>query len=209
MYTYFEGVVDLDVGVGETDSSTVVGHNVGDLVLAEGLLGDLAELEACLVDVDGVGLEATFDVVENAEVLASLGDGHDVHEAKRESVVSSDLLVNLDVGVLVLADLDAISVVESVLKSALQKDGKGEAFTELVGAGGRAGGVHSLQFFKAPCGWCVHALKMLLGSTCLSKLQSASVPKTPRVLLWKVELRPNFWACSGAWWGTYHFLLDI
>lgn len=150
VYTYLEGVVDLDVGVGETDGSAVVGHNVGDLVLAEGLLGDLAELEACLVDIDGVGLEATFDVVENAEVLTGLGDGHDVHEAKRESVVSSDLLVNLDVGILVLADLDAISVVESVLKSALQKDRKGEAFTELVGAGGRAGGVHSLQFFKAP-----------------------------------------------------------
>lgn len=127
--TYLDAVVDLDVGVGETDGSAVVCHNIWDLVLAKCLLGDLAELEAGLGGVDGVGLEATFDVVENAEVLASLGDGHDVHEAKGESVVSSDFLVNLDVGILVLADLDAVSVAESVLKSVLQKDGKGEAFT--------------------------------------------------------------------------------
>lgn len=144
MYTYLEAVVDLDVGVGEADGSAVVGHNVGDLVLADGLLGDLAELEAGLGGVDGVGLEAALDVVENAEVLAGLGDGHDVHEAERESVVSSDLLVDLDVGVFVLADLDAVSVAESVLKSALQKDRERNALTELVGASGGAGSVHSL-----------------------------------------------------------------
>jgi len=50
-------------------------------------------------------------------------------------VVSSDLLVNLDVGIFVPADLQAFSIAESVLKSVLEKDGKGDALTQLVGAG--------------------------------------------------------------------------
>ena len=74
MYTYLEGVVDLDVGVGETDGSAVVGHNVGDLVLAEGLLGDLAEFEAGLVSVDSVWHESSLDVLEDSEVLVGLLD---------------------------------------------------------------------------------------------------------------------------------------
>ena len=37
-------VIDGDFGVGESESSTVVGDNVGDLVGSDSLLGDLAEL---------------------------------------------------------------------------------------------------------------------------------------------------------------------
>jgi len=37
-----DGVVDLDVGVGETDGPAVVGDDVGDLVLANALLAHLA-----------------------------------------------------------------------------------------------------------------------------------------------------------------------
>ena len=39
----------------KTHSSAVVKHKVGDLVLTEDLLGDLAELEAVRVVVCGVG----------------------------------------------------------------------------------------------------------------------------------------------------------
>jgi len=134
VYAYLDGVVDLDVGVRETEGSSIVGRNVGDLSFTQSLLGHLDEFESSLVDVNSVGLEATFDVVEDAEVLTSLSDRHDVHEAKREPVVSSDLLVNLDVSIFVFADLQYVCVVESVLKSVLQKDGKGDALTELVGA---------------------------------------------------------------------------
>ena len=43
------GVSLLDVGVGVSDGAAVMGHDVGDLVLADSLLDDLAELEACLL----------------------------------------------------------------------------------------------------------------------------------------------------------------
>ena len=165
--TYLDAVVDLDVGVGETDGTAVVGHNVGDLVLADLLLGNLAKLEASLLSINSVGLEAALNVVEHAEVLAGLLNGNNVHEAEGEPMVLSLLVVDLDVGGLVLADLHALLVGESVLKSVLEEDAKGKAFTELVGAGRGAGSVNALELIKAPGGGSEHALKMLFGSTSL------------------------------------------
>ena len=166
-WAYLDAVVDLDVGVGETDGAAVVGHNVGHLVLADLLLDDLAQLEASLLGINSVGLEASLDVVEHAEVLAGLVNGDDVHEASGEPMVTSVLVINLDVGRLVLADLDALLVGEGVLQSVLEQDAQGQALTELVGSGGGAGSVHALQLVKAPGGGSEHALKMLFGSTSL------------------------------------------
>jgi hypothetical protein len=102
-----------------------VGDDVGDLVLANLLLGDFAELETSLLSIDGVGLETTLDVVKDAEVLTSLLNGNDVHEAEGEPVVFSFSVVNFDIGALVLADLDALLAGEGVLESVLEKNRKG------------------------------------------------------------------------------------
>lgn len=75
------GVVDFDVGVREADGSSVVGNDVGDLVLANALLRHLAQLEAGFLVVNSVGLEAAFNIIEHAEVLAGFPDGYDIHEA--------------------------------------------------------------------------------------------------------------------------------
>jgi len=104
----FDGVVLLDVGVRVTDGAAVVGHDVRNLVLAEGLALDLAELEGSFLRLNAVGLESSFSVVDDAEVFAGLGDGNNVHEAKGETVVSPDFVVNLDIGISVLADLNAL-----------------------------------------------------------------------------------------------------
>jgi hypothetical protein len=117
-----DGIVDLDVGVRETDGPAVVGNDVGNLVLADALLGDLAKLETSLLVIDSVGLEAALNIIEHAEVLAGLPDGYDIHEAKGVSVISSFFVVNFDVGALVLHDLDAFLVGESELKTVLQKN---------------------------------------------------------------------------------------
>ena len=166
-YSYLDGVVDLDVGVGETDGSAVVGDDVGDLVLADLLLGDLAELEPGLLGVDGVRLEAALNVIKHAEILAGLLNGDDVHESKGEPVVSSFSVVNFDIGTLVLADLQAFLAGEGVLKSVLEKNRKGKTFAELVGASGGAVAVHALKLIKCPMGGGKHALQVLLGSSCL------------------------------------------
>jgi len=129
-----DGVVLLDVGVGETDGTAVVGHNVWDLVLAEDLLGNLKELELGLSGVNGVGDEATLGVVEHAEVLGGSGDGNNILETEGELVVSSDLAVNLDKTFLILADLEGLLTGKGVLQLLSEEDTNGDALTELVGA---------------------------------------------------------------------------
>ena len=120
--------------MGEADGSSVVGHAVWDLVLSDEFLDDLAEFEVSFSGVNVVRLEAAFDIVKDAEVLTSFLNGNDVHESEWESVVSSYSVVNFDVGILVLADLNALSAGESKFKSVLEQNRERDAFTELVGA---------------------------------------------------------------------------
>jgi len=138
-------IVDLDVGVGETNGPAIVGNDVGDLVLSNALLSDLAELEGSLLVVDAVGLETALGVVEDTIVFAGLPDGDDIHEAEGVSVISSFFVVNFDVGALVLHDLDALLVGESQLQTILQQNRHGNALTKLVGASGRACCVHTAE----------------------------------------------------------------
>ena len=163
-----DGVVLLDVGVGEADGAAVVGDNVWHLGLAEDLSDDLAELELGLLLVNSVGLEATLDVVEHAEVLTSLGDGEDILEAEGVLVVTLDLTVDLKVGLAGLADLEGLLVGESVLQSVSEEHGEGDALTELVGTLGGAGSVDTAELVKAPVGGSEHALQVLLRTSCLN-----------------------------------------
>ena len=57
---------------------------------------DLAELVLSLLASDAVDSETALGVVDKAEVLASLLDGDDVHEASRVGRVSADLAIDLD-----------------------------------------------------------------------------------------------------------------
>lgn len=144
-----------------------MGHNIWDFVLAEHLSAHLAELEAGLLGLDSHGLEAALDVVEDAEVLAGLGQADHVHEAQRESGVSSRLTVNFDIARLVLADLDCLLAGEGIRESVAEQDSHGDALSQLVGAGAGARCVHTLQLVQAPVGGSPHTLHMLLWSSCL------------------------------------------
>jgi len=175
-----EGVVLLDVGVGETDGAAVVGNNVWDLVLAEDLAGNLAELEFGLLLVNGVGLETALNVVKHTEVLTSLGNGDDILETNGVLVVTLDFTVNLDVVVSVLADLNGLLVGESVLKSLSEENRHWDAFTELVGALGWAGCVNAGKLVKAPVGWSPHSLQVLLRSSCLNYKNGVSDRSFPK-----------------------------
>lgn len=124
-----DGVVLIDFWVGETESSSVVGHNVRNLVLAKTLSLDLAELKAGFLTVNADWLEASFDVVENAESLVCLFDGDNILEAKWEPWVSSDLVVNFDEAFSLSADSDRVLAGERVLKSVLEKHGQRNALT--------------------------------------------------------------------------------
>ena len=158
--------------MGVADGSAVVSHNVWNFVLAELLLGDLEQFESCLSIVNAHWLESSLDVVEDAEVLAGLWDLEHIHQAEWVAWVSSCSVVNFDVGIFVSADLDCLLAGESVSESVAEQDSEWDAFSQLVGSSGWAGGEHSSKFVQAPVAWCVHSLQMLLWSSCLHKVPS-------------------------------------
>ena len=57
---------------------------------------DLAELVLSLLASDAVDSETALDVVDEAEVLASLLDGDNIHEASRVGGVGADLAIDFD-----------------------------------------------------------------------------------------------------------------
>lgn len=145
-----DGVVQGDVGVRISHGSTVVGRDVRDLLLVDGLSDNLAELELGLLLVDLVSLESTFDIKEDSEVLVSSLNGDDVHVTKRESGVSSELTVDLDETFLVLDNLSGLLSVEGVAESLLEENIQGDALSKLVRTGGRSGTVDTLKLTKIP-----------------------------------------------------------
>ena len=147
--------------MGVSDGSTVVGHDVGDLVLANRLSDHLAELEAGLLLVDLVGLEAAADVVEDSEVLIGFFNSNNVHLAEGVPVVSADLAVNLDEALLVLHNLSGLVSGEGVLESLLEKHAQGDALSQLVGTSRGSGGVDSLKLSEVPLLGSSHSLNDL------------------------------------------------
>lgn len=76
--------------------SSIVRNQEWDAALAELHALDLAELVLGLLGRDAVDGEAALGVVDEAEVLASLLDGDDIHEAGRVGGIGADLVVDLD-----------------------------------------------------------------------------------------------------------------
>lgn len=156
-----DGISDLNVWVWESDGSTVVGDNVWDLVLSDDLLDDLAELETGFLGVNSVWVELSLGVDEDSEVLVGLLDGDDVHGSEWESVVSSDLSVNLDETFLVVGDSSGFISGKSVLESLLEENVHWDALSQLVWTSRWSGGVDSLQLTKIPGLWSGNSLNDL------------------------------------------------
>ena len=158
-----DGVVDLDLGIGELDCSGVVGHGVGCLVVTKENLVDLAELEGGLLLLDLVDSETTLGVPQESEVLVGLLDLDNIHETSGESHVSSDLAVNSDQ--LLHNDHLSLVVSQSVLESVSQKDDQRKRSSDLVGTSRRLGGPLSAELIEHPVAGCCVSLQMLLWST--------------------------------------------
>lgn len=109
-------------------------------------MGDFAELEVSLFGINSMGLESTLDIEENSEVFISLLDGDNVHLTKWESVVSSDLSVNLNQSFFILNDLSSLISGKSVLQSLLEKDVEWDALSKLVWTWRRSGSIDTLKF---------------------------------------------------------------
>lgn len=74
----------------------VVRNQEWDAALAKLYSLDLAQLVLCLLFSDAVDGESALGVVDEAEVLASLLDGDDVHEAGWVGRIGADFAIDLD-----------------------------------------------------------------------------------------------------------------
>jgi hypothetical protein len=120
--------------VGVADGSAIVGHNIRNFVFAKNFLNDLAQLEARFFGLNAHWLESSLDVVHNAEVFASLGQGDDVHHADGVSRVFAHLVVNLNIAGLILDDFHDLLAGEGILQSVAEQDRHWEALSQLVRA---------------------------------------------------------------------------
>jgi hypothetical protein len=116
-----------------------VRNQVGNAALSELHTLDLAELVLCLLVCYPVDSEATLGVVDQAEVLASLLDGDDIHQSRGESGVGADLAVNLDEAL--HEDGIDLAGVESVLQTVAEEDDQRQRVAELVRTGGSLGSI--------------------------------------------------------------------
>lgn len=121
---------------------------------------DLAELVLGLLGLDAVDGEAALGVVDEAEVLAGLLDGDDVHEAGGVGDVGADLAVDLDQAL--HGDGLGLAVVERILEAVADEDDQGHAVAELVRTGRGLGGVGAGQLVEQPVRGRTKALLVLL-----------------------------------------------
>jgi len=161
-----DSVVLLNVRVGESDSSTVVGNNEWDLVLANSLSLNLKQLELSFFIVNAVGLETTLNIEEDSEMLTSLLKRDDILETEREFVGSANSVVNLNETLLVFADLDSFLVVEGILQSVSEQHSNWDAFSQFVWSSSGSAGVWAGQLVQVPVLGSVHTLHVLLRSSC-------------------------------------------
>jgi len=107
--------------------------------------------------VDGV---SALGIVDEAEVLASLLEGNDVHEAGGVGDIGADLAVNLDEAL--HEDGPRLAVVQGILKAVADEDNEGKALSLLVRAGRGLGSVGTRKLVEKPVGRGAQALLVLL-----------------------------------------------
>lgn len=144
----------------EHSRSRIVRNQEGDTALAELDALDLAKLVLSLLRGDAVDGEAALGVVNEAEVLAGLLDGDDVHEPSGVGDVGADLAVDLDEAL--HHDGLGLTAVEGILQPVADEDDERHAVAKLVGTGRRLGSVGTGQLVQEPVRRRAEALLVLL-----------------------------------------------
>jgi len=150
-----DGVVDFDGGVGVSDTIIPSAfYNVSNHSLIQRLIGasdlrasimrnqvwdstlsnlnslDLAEFVFCLGLFNAVHSEAAFSIVDQSEVLASLVDGDDIHEASRIGMIGSNLAVDLDQAL--HEDGSGLAAIKGILEAITNEDNQRQAVTAFL-----------------------------------------------------------------------------
>lgn len=156
-------VVDLDQRIRVADSAAIVCVDVRNTLGTNLLAANLAELVLGLLSSDSVDSEATLDVKDQTEVLASLLNGDDIHETSRVGDIGADATVNLDEALLDNV-LDLIAG-KSVAQTVSEENNERHALASLVGTWGWLGSPHAGKLVQQPVLGRCQALHMLLRTT--------------------------------------------
>ncbi len=105
-------------------------NQVWDSTSAELNSLNLAEFVFCLGLFNAVNRETTLGVVDQAELLASLVNGDDIHETGRVGNIRSDLAINLDEAL--HHDRSGLTAVERILEAVSEEDDQGEAVARFL-----------------------------------------------------------------------------
>jgi len=158
-----DSVVDADLGIRIADGAGIISHKIGDITTAHGSLLDLAELELGLLRSDAVDRKTTLLIIENAEVLAGLGDAHNIHEANGETGISANLAVNMDETL--NSDVGHLAASKSILEAVAHKNGQRKALAKRVRTHGGTGSIRTAHLVQHPAGRRCNALKVLTRTT--------------------------------------------
>jgi len=112
-----ESIHLANVWMRESEGSSVMSGNVWDLIFANVLLHDFAKLETSFLGIDSVWIESSFSINQNSEELISFFNSNNVHMTKRESMVSSDLVIDLDKTFFLFTNLQAFLIRQGILQS--------------------------------------------------------------------------------------------
>jgi len=162
--------------------SSIMRNQVWNTTLAELNSLDLAQLVLGLLASDAVDGKATLGVVDEAEVLAGLLDGDDIHETSWVGSVSADLAVDLDEALhdngLGLATVKGVLQPVEILLVGMSRDpivrerapvadedDQRHAVSELVRTWRGLWCVGTGEFVQKPVAWCRQAVLVLSWST--------------------------------------------
>jgi hypothetical protein len=150
-----------------------VRNQVGNAALSELHTLDLAELVLCLLICYPVDGEAALGVVDQAEVLAGLLNGDDVHQSRGEGGVGADLAVNLDEAL--HEDGIDLAGVESVLQAVAEEDDQRQRVAELVRTGGGLGSIGTWRMSVSISRYRILA-RLQLWSQCAGRTYRTACP---------------------------------
>ena len=165
-----DGIVHFDGGVGEANSASVSGDEVGDLVGAHLLALNSAKDEVGFSLLDFNKREASLHVVEAAPGRAHFGHIDDVHKTDGVLEIATDVLVDLDESLLLVKNNLRFVSIESNFDFVTEEELDGDALSQLVGSGGGTHGEVSAHFVHQPAFRCSHAFQMFFRSSSLMKL---------------------------------------
>ena len=106
------GVTLVNIGMGESDGSGVVGNDVWNFVRANGFVYNFTELEVCFSSFNADEGKSSLFVVQKSIILSGLDDSEEIHNSDWEFGVSSDFMIDFKSCLFILSnhgDLSAVS----------------------------------------------------------------------------------------------------